>query len=121
VTGEKDGNVPGLLYSVKDIEPNQLYRVKELHGLMRCSGKHLYDLFKRGVLQGPQRKPRRIFGSSVIAYLNDLNEPEKRQPPPAPEEPEAVPQAEPGPPRQTPRPTPGGRSRVLLPFPGRSR
>src|SRR5262249_45623960 len=54
--------------------PN-LYTPREVAAVLRCSLRHVYSLFDRGILRGPKGKPRRIFESSLREYLEDINGP----------------------------------------------
>src|SRR3954454_12548326 len=52
-----------------------LYTPGEVAAVLRCSLRHVYNLFDRGMLRGPKGKPRRIFESSLREYLEDVNGP----------------------------------------------
>jgi Helix-turn-helix domain len=58
----------------------ELCTPKEVAATLRCSLRHVYSLFDRGVLRGPRRRPRRIFRWSVLRYLTDMNRPEEKLP-----------------------------------------
>jgi hypothetical protein len=63
------------------VELPELLTPKEVSSVLRCSLRHVYNLFDRAILLGPKGQPRRIFASSVRHYLEDTNEPaEQAQP-----------------------------------------
>lgn len=88
--------------------PRDMLDPDEVAALRRCRPKTVYDWRSKGRLHGPEGRPVMFYGWSVLQLLGPTN---------APEEPKEIAPKEP-----TPIPTkPSARSRVVLPYPGRSR